>query len=315
MKLSAIDIGTNTFLMVIAEQVHPNVPIRILEDIHAIARLGENVDTTRYISVEAYRRAEKIANEYRRICTAYNVQYIRAVATSAVRDALNGKEICNKLSAVLGTTVYIISGDEEARFSFLGINGTMNKKTVIDIGGGSTEYITGEDKSIYCRMSLQIGAVRLHERYFQSLPPSYQSIENARSEIRQHLRALPQASFVLSNDSAELGEFIGVGGTCTTLAAIDAGLQEFDSQRIEGYSLPALRIHDITNYLLNTPLLHLLKNPAIHPQRADILPAGALILDETMKFFNLSSCRVSTKGLRYGVLYETFERLNRHRLK
>ncbi len=294
--------------MTIAEQ-QGNKHLNILHDIHSIARLGEGVDKTGVIKEEALERAVVIAQEYERICVQEGVTHKVAIATSAVRDAANGAAVCGKLSQVLGCEVRTISGDEEGRLSFIGTSESLSKKTVIDIGGGSTEYVTGESSVIKHRMSLQIGAVRLHERYLKSLPPAEENILAARMEVRRQLGFLPQAS-AMQSDQFEPGELIGVGGTFTTLAALDMGLQEFDSTSIHHHTMTAENISRITHELLTTPLPKLLENPAIHPKRADILPAGALILEETLRFFGATSCKASTKGLRYGVLYDALRQLH-----
>lgn len=301
MITAAFDIGTNTFLMLIGKMEIDGW--RILYDAHAIARLGEEVDTTRRISETAYLRAEAIAKEFTVLCKHYGVERGIGVATSAVRDAENGKDICERLSNVLGYPIQCISGDTEARYSFTGTLESMLISTVIDIGGGSTEYVTGEYNYIFYRKSLQIGAVRLHERYLKGLPPDAQNIETARAEVRQQLAELPQAA--MSNRVEGIGEVVGVGGTFTTLAAIDLQLTEFDSERVHNHILTMDAVSRMTHYLLTSSLDVLLQNPAIHPKRADILPAGALILEESLAFFGVSYCKSSTKGLRYGVLYDS----------
>jgi exopolyphosphatase / guanosine-5'-triphosphate,3'-diphosphate pyrophosphatase len=185
---------------------------------------------------------------------------------------------------------------------------------VIDIGGGSTEFITGAKNNIEQRKSLQIGAVRLHERFFTTLPPSKEAITEARNEIRSQLQMLQYGKQQGEigerekrnvEDKNSVGEVVGVGGTFTTLAAIDLGLTEFQSERVHNHNMSVEAVSKMTSYLLTTPLESLLQNPAIHPKRADILPAGALILEESLQYLGVSSCKTSTKGLRYGVLYET----------
>lgn len=300
----AFDVGTNTFLMVIGEQTADG-DWHILYDAHSIARLGEGVNQTKYISEEAYKRAKQIAQEYKSICDEYPIQEGYGVATSAVRDAENGVIICEQLSKDLGYEIRRISGEEEARLSFIGSCESYTLQTVIDIGGGSTEYVTGENNHILSRKSLQIGAVRLYEHFFTVLPPTPESVIAARHEIRMQLKKLPQTeqSIVTQKPMSDiLGGIIGVGGTFTTLAAMDLHLQEFQTDKVHLHSLSLPAISDMTDYLCRNPLTELLQNPAIHPQRADILPAGALILEESLKFFGISQCTVSTRGLRYGVL-------------
>ncbi len=307
MTYAAFDIGTNTFLMVIGTYSN-NGEWTILHDAHAIARLGEGVQRTKHISREALGRAEAIAREYAALCQQHKVQSGYGVATSAVRDAENGIEICAQLSSILGFEIRRISGEEEARLSFIGSYETDELQTVIDIGGGSTEYVTGENNHVKMRKSLQMGAVRLSEQFLQStLPLSRENVTTARQEIQQQLRTLPQAQQRSEGASPEafasvVGRIVGVGGTFTTLAAMDLGLQEFHGERVHWHTLSLAAISSMTEYLSRSFLAELLQNPAIHPQRADILPAGALILEESLKFFGAQECTVSTRGLRYGVL-------------
>jgi exopolyphosphatase/guanosine-5'-triphosphate,3'-diphosphate pyrophosphatase len=291
-RYAAVDIGTNTVLLLLAEQAD-NGELTILRDEHGIARLGEGVDEHRNISPAAIERAQTILQNYRRINTDYYVATIDAVATSAVRDAGNRDEILRALGDALGSPVRVISGEEEARLSFLGSAARDTLCTVIDIGGGSTEYITGQSNDIHERTSLDIGAVRLTERWFSGLPPMREEVEKAREDIRRHLQQLRQT---------DRGELIGVGGTFTTLAAMDLELDTFDANIVHGHQLTLEAVSRMTEYLVTSPLKILLDNPAIHPKRADILPMGALILEESLKFLDTGRCTASTRGLRYGVL-------------
>lgn len=294
MRCAAVDIGTNTLLLLIGEY-SPDGTLRILRDEHAVARLGEGVDEHRNISPAALRRATDILAEYRRLCEAAGTETIAAVATSAVRDAANREDILAAMSSALGAPVRVIAGEEEARLSFLGSAEGEGLCTVIDIGGGSTEYITGSKGDILHRTSIDIGAVRLTERWFPALPPSPEHIDRARAEVRRHLSAQPDI---------DRGDLIGVGGTFTTLAAIELGLQEFGAGIVHGHRLSREVVSTVTSTLLSSSLQELLANPAIHPKRADILPMGALILDESLHYFGAQSCRASTRGLRYGVLMD-----------
>lgn len=291
-RYAAVDIGTNTVLLLLAEQADDGT-LTILRDEHGIARLGEGVDEHRNISTAAIERARHILASYRQFCTNDEVTAVDAVATSAVRDAGNREEVLRALSEALGSPVRVISGEEEARLSFLGSADKEQLCTVIDIGGGSTEYITGHKGDIYQRTSLDIGAVRLTERWFSALPPAREDVEKARADIRQHVQALQRI---------DRGELIGVGGTFTTLAAMDLQLDTFDAAIVHGHTLTLDAVSRMTEYLVTSPLDTLLNNPAIHPKRADILPMGAVILEESLKFLGSDQCTASTRGLRYGVL-------------
>lgn len=298
MRYAALDIGTNTILMLIGE-LSRDGSCTVLHDAHAIARLGAGVDKHRNISPEAVQRAELILAHYQQLCVEYSVSHIDAVATSAVRDAANQEQVIQALSAALNAPVRCITGEEEARLSFLGAANHTHLCTVLDIGGGSTEYITGECKSIQHRTSLDIGAVRLTERCFSSLPPTVHEIADARTVVQQHLATLPHL---------ERGILIGVGGTCTSLAAIDLQLQTFDTTAVHNHVLTLNAITAITQFLLTSTVETLQQHPAIHPKRADVLPMGALILEESLRALHLSSCNVSVQGLRYGVLFDMANR-------
>jgi exopolyphosphatase/guanosine-5'-triphosphate,3'-diphosphate pyrophosphatase len=311
MRIAAIDIGTNTLLMLIGEYTNNGTTL-ILRDEHAIARLGEGVDKTGFISNEALERSQKILLQYKNICEQLEVNIKTVKTTSAVRDARNSAEIRSALAEIIKAPVEVISGDEEARLSFIGSSEAFSPATVIDIGGGSTEYITGEHGSITRRKSLQMGAVRLFERYLKTLPPSADAIAAARAEIRSQLAQLSLVDILadtLNTSAIPTGTIIGVGGTFTTLAAMDLELQKFDSTLVHLHTLSLERVQALSYQLLSSDLSTLLHNPAVHPKRADILPAGALILEESLRFFGASSCLASTKGLRYGILYDTIHRL------
>jgi exopolyphosphatase / guanosine-5'-triphosphate,3'-diphosphate pyrophosphatase len=297
MTVAAIDIGTNTLLMTIGRR-EQNHSITILHDAHNIARLGEGVDENKMIQPQALARAVAILEEYRALCKEYHVDHIVAVTTSAVRDAANRSAVLEAMSSAVGAPILMISGEDEARYSFLGGAETDACVTVMDIGGGSTEFITGEHGDILFRKSLDMGAVRLTERFFTSLPPQPHEIEYAREFIQSLLRVVP---------SEKLSTLIGVGGTFTSLAAIHLHISEFTPSAIHWQTIPAFAIHRRTDELLSMTTEQLRSHPCIHPKRADILPAGALILSETLKRFSYTECTVSTKGLRYGLLWETIK--------
>jgi exopolyphosphatase / guanosine-5'-triphosphate,3'-diphosphate pyrophosphatase len=344
LRAAAIDIGTNTLLMTIGEaskhedserMPSAQATVTILRDEHAIARLGAGVDASRTITEAGIERASEILRRYAAICREENVETVACVTTSAVRDASNAEHVIAALSAALGHPVRVISGEEEARLSFVGSaelpasttsQSATNLTTVMDIGGGSTEFVTGSQDGIASRVSLQLGAVRLHERFFCApssytphtshapLPPSTEALNTARAEIQaqltqhvqqaQHVQHVPLSEYAAQRTEHKHTALTGVGGTFTTLAAIDLGLKEFNAASVHGHTLSRETVGTITTMLLRSSLSELLANPAIHPQRADILPAGALILHESMTFLSLDSCTVSTRGLRYGVLYE-----------
>lgn len=290
MRSAAVDIGTNTLLMTIGERA-PDGTLRVLRDEHSIARLGAGVETSGNIGSEAIERATNILRHYRTICDELNVQTVVAVGTSALRDAANRDEVCAALGNIIGTEIRVIDGATEAALSFIGTAESKSPAIVIDIGGGSSEIIAGRNGLIECRESVNIGAVRLTERFFNTLPPEKEAVSAVTEFI---FRQLP--------DTLPAYHPIAVAGTATTLAAIACG--GFFPERIHGYKLSLDEATVITERLLRLSLPEIIAIPGVHSQRADILPAGAVILISIMKKFAWSTCTINTRGLRFGVLLE-----------
>lgn len=297
MKATAIDIGTNTLLMAIAEVdeqgIHP------LADHHRIARLGQDVERTGTISPAAIERATAIIEDYRRIADDYAVQHRFAVGTSVFRLAANADAVAARLAEVWGAPIAIISGDEEAELTFYGtIPPTDGDVAVLDIGGGSTELVMGTSRGIRFRVSIEIGAVRLAERYWHTFPADSATIERARQEVYTQLAALvPQTP---------PGQLYAVAGTPTTLALMAQNIAAFDWERVDGYPLERDTLDKLWQCISTATLRELLSMPGVHPQRADILPAGTLILQACMDWLKVDSLIVSARGLRYGVLLRAF---------
>lgn len=295
MLIASIDIGTNTLLLLIGE-VQADGSLSIVHDEHSIARLGEGVHASKCINEKAIERASHILHRYKLICDSYKVEKITIVATSAMRDADNAEYVCSILSSIIQKPISIISGKEEAYFSYVGSKETYDNPTIIDIGGGSTEIICMDNDHTIQSISLYIGAVRFTEKYFSTYPPSIDSIQEAIAEIKTSL-----SQFTISVHSP----VIVVAGTPTTLACIDQGLDEYHRDKVHGYILTYDAISSITDMLCTSSYDSLFSIKGINPKRADILPAGSLLLKSLLSYFAIEHCIVSTKGLRYGVLYHS----------
>ncbi|MBS1904727.1 MAG: Ppx/GppA family phosphatase [Bacteroidetes bacterium] len=300
MRVAVIDIGTNTVLMTIADAASG----AILRDEHAIARLGEGVDKTRRISDEAYKRFAEIMRRYRGIIDELAVERVVPFATSAMRDATNRDEVITRTARELGYNIELLSGAEEARWSFVGslygIDKLEGVVATIDIGGGSTEVSVGHGQTFDRGTSIDIGAVRIKERFFHPMNDS--NADAARAFIREQLLA---ATSSIESPS----DLIAVAGTPTSLAAMKHKLASFDASIVDGTVLTHEEVVTLTHEILHISSEELTRRyPAVLASRADILPAGALILEEAMKALNVSSVRVSTKGLRYGVLVRELDR-------
>ena len=305
MRQASIDIGTNTCLMLIAESDHLG-EMRVLDDVHSIARLGAGVDKTKIIQPDSYERLRKILLEYKEILFEKKIESIAAVGTSALRDATNRDEILQKIKGDCGFDVEILSGADESIWSYHGATCGLSHSELegnvatLDIGGGSTELSFGINGKNVSGKSINIGAVRIKERFLSQINEA--SIKAARDCIVSELRK----SFTVPILTQKL---IAVAGTPTSLAAIKLKLETFDAKKVNGTILTIAETSSIVNEICSLTPDKLIKNyPAIHSSRADILPAGALIFEEVLKFLKLNEVRVSTFGLRYGIMIREFEK-------
>lgn len=294
MIVAGIDIGTNTLLMAIVD-VAEDGSMTVLEDLHEIPRLGAGVDASHMIMPESVQRAVGVLHQYRTVLRSYGNPPVVCVGTSALRDAVNQDEVLWELDAALEETVRVIDGETEARLTYLGSAGADPEPTIIcDIGGGSTELVYGICGVIQQRVSLQVGCVRLTERWCQPGPVDPERRAGLVNDIRD---ALAGSRF---QPPAEPVGLVGVAGTPSALATLDLGLDQFDQKRIEGHVLSTSTISVLRDQLLEMNETGLSSLSGIDPRRSDILPSGAAILFEIMQFLGSPEVRVSTRGLRFG---------------
>jgi exopolyphosphatase/guanosine-5'-triphosphate,3'-diphosphate pyrophosphatase len=305
MRLTAIDIGTNTILMLIAD-FSPDGRLTVLRDEHAIARLGKGVDEHRAITPDTFERTFGFLRSYRDLSDQLHSEKIIACGTSALRDASNRQEFIRSMKERLGFEITVFSGDEEAELTYLGAvseflrPGEEQYFGVLDIGGGSTELVLGTGKTVERKQSLEVGSVRLTERVLKSSPPSSLAMSQALNEIRAQVTS---CSSLPSHT-----RLIGVAGTLTTLAAMDLQLPAYDPKRVSGHQLSMDTIQRIFNHLGIKTVDEILAYPQVLPGRADVLLAGILILVEVMKRLNAERITVSDRGLRYGIAIREFMR-------
>jgi len=292
MKISAIDVGTNTILMLVAEITHQGEIIPI-QDFHEIARLGEGLNQNSTISSQAVERAIKILKTYSDFSNSFGVEKIYCVGTAVFREAKNSAEVIEKIRNETGIDVNIIDGEFEAFLSFIGTISDNNYSVVLDIGGGSTEIITGEGENIQFRKSLPIGAVKLTEKYFKGHPPNIKELNLAYQNIVNELRQV-DASHIK-------GKIYAVAGTPTTIAAVVQGLKKYDKNKIENFLLTNEKIIWAKEKFLQMSIPEIINKLYVPPKRADVILAGTLILEKFCELFNLPSIIVSDKGLRYGI--------------
>jgi len=289
--VAGIDIGTNTLLLLIAvKDQYGNM--HVIRDEHRIARLGEGLNLTGTISEQAIQRACIILQEYAEILSQYEAITVKAIATSAMRDAHNASEVRMILESVLRYPIQIITGIEEAALTFLGSKEHFNKPVIIDIGGGSTEIIQLIDGNEHC-MSIDIGAVRLTDTFIHQLPMQEEEV----GTLKLHI-----ASMINDIHIPQDATIIATAGTPTTLAAIDLQIDDLSSPLIHGHRLDSNTITSLSRQLCFSSLEEILRIPGVHPQRADILPVGTLILSMIVEKIHAQSCIVSAKGLRYGIV-------------
>jgi exopolyphosphatase/guanosine-5'-triphosphate,3'-diphosphate pyrophosphatase len=305
MRIASIDIGTNTILLLIAE-INTDGTISPLHDEQVIARLGKGVDEHRTISPETFRRAESFLSKYKTTCDQFHVDAIIAVGTSALRDARNKADFCSFILAKTGISIQILSGEEEAQWTYRGalseFSGRSDRFTVIDIGGGSTELITGNHAGIHRAVSIDIGSVRITERFLRESPPTESSLAAAYDFIATQLRSERM------DDIA--GTFaIGVAGTVTTLAAMQTNIPLSRHAELSGTKLPLSEIKRIFDGLKEKSIEEIRNVPHIAPGREDIILAGVMILITVMEICNLDIINSSDRGLRYGIILREIERV------
>mgnify|MGYP001773044156 CR=1 FL=1 len=300
MRVASIDIGTNTLLLLIAEV--KDGKITTLHNSQIIAGLGKNIDADGLIQKEAFDKISDALIEFKKISEKFGVEKIFAVGTSALRDAKNRDEFLNFIKRKTGIEIKVISGEEEARLTYLGAVSGLDEEilktkiTVIDIGGGSTEVILGLGFEIEKFISLDIGTVRITRKFLKHSPPLDEEIENAKFFIRNEFERIRNFEFAGSN-------LVGVAATVTTVASYSLNLQTYDGEKINGYVMGIETIEKIYEKFKNLSIAEISKIPQISKGREDVIFAGVLILFEFMKKFNFKSIIASDRGVRYGVIF------------
>lgn len=298
MRRAVIDIGTNTILLLAAE-VRPDGSIRVLTDEHRIARLGKGIDAGRRFTDEAFRRAEEALTAYRRRCDELGVEAITAVGTSALRDARNTPDLSARIEAAAGLRIEVLSGEDEALWTYRGgLHGLAPNErgdTVIDIGGGSTEIVTGSGSAVTLQRSFDIGSVRLTERFLRTSPPTPGDLEAARRFVED---VLPSGY----RPSVHGTRLVGVAGTVTTLAALHLDLTEYAPAAVHGHTVTMEEVRETFDGMRRMTLDDLRRMPPMAPGREDIILAGMLILFAVMERYGFDAVTASDRGLRYGIL-------------
>jgi exopolyphosphatase/guanosine-5'-triphosphate,3'-diphosphate pyrophosphatase len=304
MKVAALDLGTNTFLCLIVEGDRTGIKT-VLSDQAKVVRLGQGVDKTGAFHPDALARAKACLTEFKKEIDRHGVDRILAMATSAARDASNGQELF-KIGEDLGIPIEIIPGADEARITFAGATeGTVRGNencVVIDVGGGSTEFIVGNSEKLHFSKSLNVGCVRMTEKYITAQPLARTEQLFVEEAISEQLRTIMHE---IRKYPAE--EILAVAGTPSALAVAELG-GKFDPHLVHGFILDQAKLKKWCDILANTTVQEKIDKYKIEAGRADVLFVGAKILYQFLLQLNKPSMKVSIKGVRYGVALEALRR-------
>ena len=301
-RFAGIDIGTLTCRLLIAD-LNPEQPLKELRSDRRILRLGEGVDRTKRLSSSAMDRTIACLQEWHNVINGYHVEAIAVVATSAVRDAGNREEFLERVKREAGFEVEVISGDEEARRTLLGIRSGLPAGTTdilaLDIGGGSTEFILDQPGQTPIVRSIDIGVVRLCERILHHDPPTTEEIQQAREGVMRETKAA-----VADIGDSRQATFVGTAGTITSLAAMAQKLETYEPARIHNYTLRLEAIRELEYTLLTRTKAERVGLPGLENNREEVIAAGAIIIRTIMETLGQKECLVSDLGLREGVLID-----------
>jgi exopolyphosphatase / guanosine-5'-triphosphate,3'-diphosphate pyrophosphatase len=311
-RYAAIDVGTNTVLLLVAERQGEALE-PVLERAE-ITRLGRGVDGTGRLDPTAIRDTVRVLAGFAREARELGAGRIVCVATSAARDASNSRDFFEAARAEAGLAPEVISGDEEARLVYasawrdFGLSPAGppplppgNPLAVLDVGGGSTEFTYGDGPAPRGRRSLQVGAVRLTERHVREDPIGRAGLARLREAAREAVHGLRGMEGLGELGAARL---VGVAGTVTTLAAVDQGLSVYDAGRVHGAALTRDDLERLFERLGAMTVAERARVPGMEPKRADVIVAGAAVVLEAMHALGFDRLTVSDRGVRWGLLYD-----------
>lgn len=306
MICTAIDIGTNSVLLLIANKTDGR--LEVIEERQEVPRLGKGVDSNKKLDPDSIVRVLNVLENYHQyLSDNYSSALSKTIvtATSAVRDASNREEFMRLVKVKTGWGIVLLSGEQEAITTYRGALSVLkqdirsSKNAVLDIGGGSTEIATGQNYFLDKFISLDMGSVRFSERYFKNDPPGEKSLIELKNEVTKMYKNS-------GINPAEIGNAVGVAGTVTSVAAIEMGLQEYESQKLNNYRLKASVIEKfITEFSSMTAADIEKKYPVFLKNRGDVILGGLLILYGFLEWIELDEIIVSTGGIRHGVLIDS----------
>ncbi|MFG2165676.1 Ppx/GppA phosphatase family protein [Micromonospora chersina] len=306
--MAAIDCGTNSIRLLVADlpdpSAGPQAPLADLSRRMEIVRLGQGVDRTGRLAPEAIERTRVALADYAAEIEKLGAEKVRMCATSASRDASNAADFRAMVEETLGVAPEVVTGDEEARLSFTGaVRGLPADAEppylVVDIGGGSTEFVVGtREGGVPAAISMDIGCVRMTERHLHGDPPGLDEVAAAQADIAvavdRALTAVP---------GREAATLVGLAGSVTTVVAIAQGLQEYDPERIHHARVSYDQVAEVTADLLGRTREQRLAIPVMHPGRADVIGAGALVLRVIMERAGMPSVVASEHDILDGIAW------------
>lgn len=299
---ATIDVGTNTLRLLIAEAVSPD-DFTVLHEEQEITRLGEGLIPTRLLQDGPRRRSLVVLRRFAEVARSFKAEQVAAVATSAVREAMNREELIVEIARETGLTLRVIDGREEARLTLLGVRHGLRlgsrRVLVVDVGGGSTEFVLAKGEAIEAIVSTGLGVVKLTEQYLLSDPPTDGELRRVKEVVGARIDRLRGELPRL-----EEAQLVGTAGTVTTLAAIDLALATYDRQKVQGHCLGLARVMELLARLASLPLRERRRIPGLESGRADVILAGAAIVGASLERLGYKEIRVSDGGLREGILLD-----------
>jgi exopolyphosphatase / guanosine-5'-triphosphate,3'-diphosphate pyrophosphatase len=298
MRVAAVDLGSNSTRLLIADVADERIDevVRRLK----ITRLGEGVDERRRLLPAPIARVRNVLTDFRREAESLGAERTLAIATSAVRDAENGEAFLGEVEWSYGFKTRLLTGHDEAQLTFRGasLGRELAEDTlVLDIGGGSTELVVGGTDGLGFHDSLDLGGVRLTERFLHSDPPAAEELAACASAVRALLaERVP--------DEIRPRTAIGVAGTITSIAALDLGLEEYDPESVHGHRVSREGVAAQLERLASVPLAERREIPALDPDRAPVIVAGAVILSEVLDHFGLDGLEASERDILDGAALE-----------
>lgn len=305
-RIAAIDIGTNSIRCIIAEASRDG-KFRIMDDEKATVRLGEGLAVTGVISDVASNRALEAIRRFQKLLAGLHVAAVEAVATSAVRSAGNGKKLVALLSGELGQEIKVISGEEEAELTAASALSNFDmygkRYAMVDIGGGSVEVVMACGSHVEESYSLDLGAVVMTDRFLRSDPINEDELRKLRRHVRENLKR------TFSGKRFSVDALIGSGGTLTAIGCMAMQMRKDNYVSIHGYEVLRSEVVHLLAMLVRKDLKARRAVPGLNQERADIIVAGVVVIDELMRFFDANRVLVNERGIREGLLVRAMKRL------